>query len=157
MISLPIVNDQVKNVCVEEKVINQSIESVFVWETKTIKKYRSLDLSTIHETSFESDSIISDNKTQSQSMIKREPLREIDINSFNNEEREIENEKKCYQNSIGFPLVSDGDKENLPVIIKKRAMISTKNDPPSKKHKKTNVKTPEAGQKMITSFFQSTS
>jgi hypothetical protein len=107
-----------------------------------IKKYRSLDLSTIHETSFESDSIISDNKAQ----LKRQPLREIDINIFNNEEPEIKNEKS-YENSIGFILVSDGDKENLPVIRKKRSIISTKNEPPSKKHKKMNIKLSDVEQK----------
>jgi len=122
---------------------NYSKESVFVWQSRTMKKHQSLDLSTIHEASFESDKeidhhpITSDNKIQSQIIVKRQPLREIDINSFNNEEREIEYEKIRYQNSIVFPLVSDGDKENLPVITKKRSMISTKNEPPNKKHKKT--------------------
>ncbi len=133
-------NDQIAEV-------NHSKKSRFVWHSNPIRKYRSLDLSIIHETSFESDSII-DHKT----IVKRQPLREIDINSFNIEEREIE-----YENPIVFTLVSEGDKENLPVITKKRSMVSTKNEPPNKKHKKTNLKPPEAGQKMITSFFQSTS
>jgi hypothetical protein len=102
-----------------------------ITHSNPIRKYRSLDLSIIHETSFESDSIINteiDHKT----IIKRQPLREIDINSFNIEEREIEYEK----NPIIFTLISDGDKENLPVITKKRSLISTKNEPPNKKHKK---------------------
>jgi hypothetical protein len=147
LIYSPIVNDQVIDVCVEEKVVDQPKESMFVKE-----KHRSLDLSTIHETSFESDSIIN-NEIQPQSIVKRQPLREININTFNNEERDIENDKKTDQNSREFTLISDGDKENLPMIRNKRLMVSTKNEPPSKKHKKM----PEVGQKMITSFFQSTS
>ena len=130
---------------------------------KTIRKCRSLDLSIILETSFESNSSIdhhrSDPKDQIQpkTMVKRQPLREIDINSFNVEERAAEYEKTRSQHATVFSLVSDGDKENLPMIIKKRPMLSTRNDPPNKKYKKSNLKTPEAGQKMITSFFQSTS
>lgn len=139
------------------KVVDQSKKSIVIARSKTMKKYRSLDLSIIHETSFESDySTYSDKKIPIQSMVKRQPLREIDINSFNNEERDIENEKISYQNLIEFALISDGDKENLPVIRKKRSILSTKNDPPSKKHKKIDVKSSDVGQKMITSFFQST-
>jgi hypothetical protein len=112
-----------------------------------IRKYRSLDLSIIHETSFESDS---------KPIVKRQPLREIDVNSFNIEQHEIECEKIRSQNPIVFSLISEGDKENVPFITRKRALISTKPDLPNKKHKKINIKPPEAGQTMITSFFQST-
>jgi len=136
LISSPIVNDQVTNVCVEEKVVDQSKESVSIWQSKIKEKHRSLDLSTIHETSFESDSIVN-NEIQLQTIVKRQPLQEIDINTFNNEEREIKNDKKSEQNIREFILISDGDKENLPMIRKKRLMVSTKNEPPSKKHKKT--------------------
>ncbi|CAF4203527.1 unnamed protein product, partial [Adineta steineri] len=89
--------------------------------------HRCFNLSIIHETSFESDSLI-DNLTaseeipQPQSIIKRQPLQVIDVNLFNNEERFSEN-------SIVLTLVSDDDKENLPVIRKKRPTISTKNEP----------------------------
>lgn len=168
----------------EEKTVNLSIKSVFVGQSKAKenhdhikesssnenqyqqhKSHRCLDLSTIHETSFESDSIINnetdhsatfDNKIQSQLTVKRQPLREIDINSFNNEDRQIENEKNHHQNPIIFTLVSDGDKENLPVTMKKRSIVSTNIEPPYKKQKKTNIKTSDVEQKMITSFFQST-
>ncbi|CAF1665521.1 unnamed protein product, partial [Rotaria sordida] len=160
-----IVTDQTTDVFLEEKVVNFSMESIFIGQSNTkektldqleqtlsnknqyrqIKSHRSLKLSTIHETSFESDSIIndqtdhsiiSDNNIQLQSTKKRHPLQEIDINSFNDEERKTENEKNLYQNSIVLALASDNDQENLPITIKKRSITSTKIEPPNKKQKK---------------------
>jgi hypothetical protein len=93
---------------------------------------------------------MSDDKIPSQSIVKRQPLRVIDVNSFNNEDRQIENEKNHHENPIVFTLVSDGDKENLPVTIKKRSIASTTIEPPCKKQKKVNVKSSE----VITSVFQ---
>ncbi|CAF1325846.1 unnamed protein product [Rotaria sordida] len=148
------VTDQTTDVCLKEKVINFPIESVFVEQSNTkekthdqleqttlsnknqyrqIKSYRCLELSTIHETSFESDSIINNqidySTIQLQSTKKRQPLQEIDINSFNHEERKIENEKNRYQNLIVLTLVSDNDQENLPIT-------STKIESSNKKQKK---------------------
>ncbi|CAF3807270.1 unnamed protein product [Rotaria sordida] len=163
-----IVTDQTTDVFLEEKVVNFSMESIFVGQSNTkekthdqleqtlsnknqyqqIKSYRCLKLSTIHETSFESDSIInnqtdhsiiSDHNIQLQSTKKRQPLQEIDINSFNDEERKIENEKNLYQNSIVLALASDNDQENLPITIKKRSITSTKIEPPNKKQKKNQM------------------
>ncbi|CAF0824851.1 unnamed protein product [Rotaria sordida] len=163
-----IVTDQTTDIFLEEKVVNFSMESIFVGQSNTkekthdqseqtlsnknqyqqIKSYRCLKLSTIHETSFESDSIIndqtdhsiiSDNNIQLQSTKKRQPLQEIDINSFNDEERKIENEKNLYQNSIVLALASDNDQENLPITIKKRSITSTKIEPPNKKQKKNQM------------------
>ncbi|CAF0840016.1 unnamed protein product [Rotaria sordida] len=163
-----IVTDQTTDVFLEEKVVNFSMESIFVGQSNTkekthdqleqtlsnknqyqqIKSYRCLKLSTIHETSFESDSIInnqtdhsiiSDHNIQLQSTKKRQPLQEIDINSFNDEERKIENEKNLYQNSIVLALASDNDQENLSITIKKRSITSTKIEPPNKKQKKNQM------------------
>jgi hypothetical protein len=148
---------------VEEKTVNLSMKSVCDWQMKSKEScsnenQRCLDLSTIHETSFESDSIIEppttcENKIPSQSIVKRQPLREIDINTFNNEDRQIENEKIYHQNPIVFTLVSDGDKENLPVTMKKRSIISTNIEPPCKKQKKTNIKSSKIEQKLLPNLF----
>ncbi|CAF0812379.1 unnamed protein product [Rotaria sordida] len=181
---LPIVIEHVSEKPIEEKSIDIPIESVFVWQ-KTIKNkdnnqieedssnknryrrrksQRCLDLSIIQEKSFDSDSIInhsldSNDKISSQSISSsstRQPLGEIDINSFHNEERQqIENDNSnTNQHSILFSLVSDNDKENLPITIVKRTIITTNIEPPRKKQKKTNSKVLVAGQKMITNFFQ---
>ncbi|CAF3134712.1 unnamed protein product [Rotaria sp. Silwood2] len=179
-----IATDQTTDVFLEDNEINFTRESIFIGQSYTkeknhdqlkqtlsnknqyqkIKSHRCLELSTIHETSFESDSIvnnqtddstIADNNLQLESIKKRQPLQEIDINSFNDEERKIENEKNRSQNSIVLTLASDNDQENLPITIKKRSMTSTKIEPPNKRQKKTNVKIPVTGQQMITSFFQS--
>lgn len=101
-------------------------------KTKQIKKYRSLDLSIIHETSFEID----ESKPSIKNLrIKRQPLKVIDINTFNNEERIIDEDKNFQE----YKLISDDDKENLPVKRTKRLILSTKNDPPNKKHKKLDI------------------
>lgn len=128
------------------------------------KTYRSFDLSTIHETSFESDSVIhnktdhivtSDSKVQVESTRKRQPLQEFDVNSFNDEERKTENEKNSPQNSTVLKLPSDTDQENLPITLKKRSIALPMNEPPKKRHKKANVKRSVSGQQTITNFFQS--
>ncbi|CAF3405359.1 unnamed protein product [Rotaria sp. Silwood1] len=128
------------------------------------KSQRCLDLSTIQEKSFDSDAIInhsmdSNDKITSQSISScstRQPLGEIDINSFSNEERQqIENENSnTSQHSILFSLVSGKDKENLPITIVKRTITTTNIEPPRKKQKKTNSKPLVAGQKTITNFFR---
>lgn len=118
--------------------------------SKTIRKSRSLDLSIIHETSFEFDSAVdketehNPNDSHSKPIVKRQPLQQIDVNSFNSEERQIEHEKARSQNSTIISLISDGDKENIPMITKKRSIWSTKPELPNKKQKKTNL--PEAEQ-----------
>ncbi len=136
---------------VEEKTVNLSMKSVCDWQMKSKEScsnenQRCLDLSTIHETSFESDSIIEppttcENKIPSQSIVKRQP------------DRQIENEKIYHQNPIVFTLVSDGDKENLPVTMKKRSIISTNIEPPCKKQKKTNIKSSKIEQKLLPNLF----
>jgi hypothetical protein len=87
----------------------------------------------------------------------RQPLGEININLFNNEERqETENEiDDKNQSSISFTLVHNNDKENLLINIKKRTITSTNLEPARKKQKKINAKPLIIGQKMITNFFQS--
>lgn len=90
----------------------------------------------------------------------RQPLGEIDINSFNSEERQqIENEDNDKsQNATLFSLVSEGDKENLSITNnKKRTTASTNIEQPRKKQKKMNPKPLIVGQKMITNFFCSKS
>ena len=132
----------------------QTIEETkrrFVSNSKTIRKSRSLDLSVIHETSFEFESIDHfPSDSLGKIIVERQPLREIDVNSFNNVEREAEYEKTHFRRA----LISDDDKENLPVITNKRSIFSTKNEPPNKKHKKT--KFSEVGQNLVTNSFQST-
>ena len=137
----------------------QTIEETkrrFVSNSKTIRKSRSLDLSVIHETSFEFASILEKSIDHFPSdslgkiIVERQPLREIDVNSFNNVERQAEYEKTHFRRA----LISDDDKENLPVITNKRSIFSTKNEPPNKKHKKT--KFSEVGQNLVTNSFQST-
>jgi hypothetical protein len=51
-------------------------------------------------------------------------------------------------------LINEGDKENLPIINKKRTITSTNPEPARKKQKKINGKPLITGQKMITTFFQ---
>lgn len=129
-------NDQI----VEEKTMDQSDKSRCTSNSKTIRKYRSLDLSIIHETSFESDCVIEKEiDLHSKPIVKRQPLQQIDVNSFDSEERQVEYEKVRSQNSTMISLISDGDKENLPMITKKRSIWSTKAEPPNKKHKTTNL------------------
>ncbi|CAF4528543.1 unnamed protein product [Rotaria sp. Silwood2] len=182
---LPIVIDHVPEKPIEEKPIDIPVESVFMWQKTTKNKdskkieddssnkkryrrrksQRCLDLSTIQEKSFDSDSVInhsvnSDDKISSQSISSgstRQPLGEIDINSFNNEERQqAENENSnTSQHSMLFSLVSGNDKENLSITIAKRTITTTNIEPPRKKQKKTNSKVLVPGQKMITNFFQS--
>jgi len=101
----------------------------------------------------------SDEIPSSSSCSTRQPLGEIDINSFNNDDRqqtETEHNPKS-QNSILFSLVSEGDKENLSITNKKRTISSTNIEQPRKKQKKTNIKPLVVGQKMITNFFCSKS
>ena len=147
-----------KGQIIEEKAMDQSEKPRCTMNSKAIRKYRSLDLSIIHETSFEFDSTVDKETDQNPSdshskpIVKRQPLQQIDVNSFSNEERQIEHEKARSQNSIILSLISDGDKENIPMITKKRSIRSTKPEQPNKKHKKTNL--PEA--EPIPSF-QSTS
>ncbi|CAF1414541.1 unnamed protein product [Rotaria magnacalcarata] len=145
------VTNQTINDSIEEKSVSSSNESVFVWRSKTkenkhverqqissnktqyqpFKSYRSLDLSTIHETNLESDTIVnsqtdhstnSDDKFQLESVRKRQPLQEFDINSFNDDERKMKNEKHLCENSIVFKLPSDTDQENLLITLKKRSI-----------------------------------
>ncbi|CAF3411726.1 unnamed protein product [Rotaria sp. Silwood1] len=181
---LPIAIDHVPEKPIEEKSIDIPVESVFLWQKTTKNKdnkeneenscnknryrrrksQRCLDLSTIQEKSFDSDAIInhsmdSNDKITSQSISScstRQPLGEIDINSFSNEERQqIENENSnTSQHSILFSLVSGKDKENLPITIVKRTITTTNIEPPRKKQKKTNSKPLVAGQKTITNFFR---
>jgi hypothetical protein len=164
---IPIVIEQVP---IEEKAIEIPVESVFMWQKKedlaaNKKRYRRrksqrcLDLSTIDEQSFDFDEITTDSneKISSQSVSTRQPLGEIDINLLNNDDREpTENEiHEKNSNSISFSLVSDSDKENLPITIKKRSIASTNIEPPRKKQKKINPKPLITGQKTITNFFRS--
>lgn len=64
---------------------------------------------------------------------KRQPLKEMDVNSFNDEERKIENEKNFHKNPSILTLASDNDQENLPVTMKKRSMMSTNTKPHNRK------------------------
>jgi hypothetical protein len=70
------------------------------------------------------------------------------------QQNETENPDKS-PNAISFSLVSDSDKENLAITIKKRPIASTIIEPPRKKQKKITAKPLITGQKMITNFFQS--
>jgi len=102
---------------------------------------------------FDTDEITNHSIEVSSSGSQRQPLGEIDINSFNNEDRpptENETSDKS-QNSIS--LVSDTDKENLL----KRTISSTNIEPSRKKQKKIHPKPLITGQKMITNFFRSKS
>ncbi|CAF3660917.1 unnamed protein product [Rotaria socialis] len=162
------VTNQTINVLIEEKSVSSSNESIFVWRSNTeenqhverqqissnktqyrpFKSYRSLDLSTIHETSLESDTIVksqtghstnSDDKFQLESIRKRQPLQEFDINSFNDDERKIKNEKNLFENSIVFKLPSDTDQENLPITLKKRSIALPIYESTNKKYKRKQI------------------
>jgi hypothetical protein len=113
--------------------------------SKFRKSQRCLDLSTIDEQNF-------DEKISSQSSSTRQPLGEIDINSLNHNDRQLleneTNDKIC--NSLSFSLINEGDKENLPIVNKKRPMASSNLKPARKKSKPLIT-----GQKMITNFFLS--
>ncbi|CAF1329270.1 unnamed protein product [Adineta ricciae] len=66
---------------------------------------------------------------------KRQPLQMLDVNSFpHTDEREL----PC-ENSIVWKFVSDGDKENLPMLTRKRRMNSTKAEQSNKKQKKIDI------------------
>jgi len=79
----------------------------------------------------------------------------MDINSLNHEERQLTENETNDKNPNLFSLVSNGDKENLPITIKKRTIASINLEPPRKKQKKILAKPLLTGQKMITNFFQS--
>ena len=86
----------------------------------------------------------------------RQPLGEIDINSFNNEDRQDIENKINNKNQNLTSLVSDNDKENLAIQIQKRTITSINNIEQSrKKQKKINEKMLVTGQKLITNFFRS--
>ncbi|CAF3256213.1 unnamed protein product [Rotaria socialis] len=191
---LPLIIEFVPEAPIEEKSVEIAVESVFMWQKSTKEKddnktevnsssssfvsassknkhyrrrksQRCLNLSTIREKSFDSDSVVdhfidSNDKISSQTCSSgstRQPLGEIDINSFNSDERSAtENENSsASQHPILFSLVSGSDKENLPVTVAKRTMKATNTEQPHKKQKKTNNKPLVVGQKMITSFFRS--
>jgi len=86
-----------------------------VQRSKTIRKCRSLDLSIIHETSFESDSI-----SPVQIKRKRQALREIHVNTFDS----IAHQSEIVETSFHLQLISDEDKENMPMLTRKRIKIS---------------------------------
>ncbi|CAF1640832.1 unnamed protein product [Adineta ricciae] len=66
---------------------------------------------------------------------KRQPLQMLDVNSFHHtDEREL----PC-ENSIVWKFISDGDKENLPMLTRKRRMNSTKAEQSNKKQKKIDI------------------
>ncbi|UJR28943.1 hypothetical protein I4U23_010160 [Adineta vaga] len=102
------------------------IPSTKINQQKSRKLQRCFDLPTIDEIDEKTDT-----NNQVQTIVKRQALRVLDVNSFDSDEREISSE-----NSIQLTLVSDGDKENVPVITKKRRMNSTKIEPSHKKQKK---------------------
>ena len=123
------------------------------------KSHRCLDLSTIDETTI--DASCTDAKEQSCSQTSsttRQPLAQMDINSFNSQPRQAETEKNLSQgDSPALSLVSESDKENLPAMNKKRLMPSSNAEQPRKKQKKTVTKELAVGQRTITNFFQSKS
>ncbi len=117
---------------------------------KSSKSQRCLDLQSIQEDSFNSDSITTESSDST-----RQPLAETDTNSTNNDDRQ-QTETEIHDKSpttISFSLVSETDQENLP----KRTIVSTNLEQPRKKQKKTTAKVQITGQKMITNFFQSKS
>ena len=66
---------------------------------------------------------------------KRQPLQMLDVNSFpHTDEREL----SC-ENSVVWEFVGDGDKENLPMLTRKRRMNSTKAEQSTKKQKKIDI------------------
>jgi len=160
---IPIVIDKVVEIPIEEKPIDTPVESVFMWQKKDEKEdskryrrrksQRCLDLSTIEEKTFDTDEITNHSIEVSSSGSQRQPLGEIDINSFNNEDRPLTENETSDKSQNSISLVSDTDKENLL----KRTISSTNIEPSRKKQKKIHPKPLITGQKMITNFFRSKS